>query len=621
MIITHIDGQKLQTEKFNMTREYTDDELISEFLPDKPNPVSDVKNKPIDENFTECKDYPPDSSDVIPSDALGMIVNGQEELRISEEDATIVAYIRSSQRDKVKIGKYYIVPYPNGEKLFTKVKELQYKQNYPGDDANEIHSERAETMEIDEHEYKYLAYLEPLCILYDNGNSLERKRTNTLPKPNTSMIKAHELESIQKGLNIPEDGIFVGHLSVDGELIRTESNPDTVAYYLRNKDDSREPLIFRHVIICGSTGTGKTFVGKNIIRQYISDDVRYKIRNPNVSQEIKPCIIILDPQDEYSQISEDNTTIDTDCENNLDMENIKHGGVKNTVTFTAKVGNETYHPTTAAPTKEFTIPFSLVRYNHWLIHGGEMNENQIHALERLLNDYFVSPNANFTYDDFITFIKNLARKEEYTEIHGTIHEATYDSIIRKVENSHFKSVFDQGTSNITDILNQIFVPGQISVFPTEYISSARSRDLIILTIMSMIVDNKLRNTGNKRIKDVPIILALDEAHRYLSSAKSQQARSIVGKFTEAARQGRKESLGLMLITQDPQDIDGDIMKQTNSKVILNLNNESAINSLQIPKKYENKIPFLKRGQMIIHSPDNSDTVELIGLSNCTVKHG
>jgi DNA helicase HerA-like ATPase len=180
--------------------------------------------------------------------------------------------------------------------------------------------------------------------------------------------------------------------------------------------------------------------------------------------------------------------------------------------------------------------------------------------------------------------------------------------------------FDQGTANITDILDQIFVPGQISVFPTEYISSSRSRDLIILALMSLIVDNKLKNTGNKLIKNTPLILGLDEAHRYLSSAKSTQARAIVGKFTEAARQGRKESLGLMLITQDPQDIAGSIMKQINTKIILNLNNESAISSLQIPKKHEKRIPFLKRGQMIVHSPDNSDTVELIGLDNCTVNH-
>ena len=88
----------------------------------------------------------------------------------------------------------------------------------------------------------------------------------------------------------------------------------------------------------------------------------------------------------------------------------------------------------------------------------------------------------------------------------------------------------------------------------------------------------------------------------------------------AARQGRKEALGLFLITQDPQDIDDTVFKQVNTKMILNLNNDAAITSLKVPKEYERRIPYLKKGQMIIHSPDNSDIVEIVGLSNCVVRH-
>jgi len=115
-------------------------------------------------------------------------------------------------------------------------------------------------------------------------------------------------------------------------------------------------------------------------------------------------------------------------------------------------------------------------------------------------------------------------------------------------------------------------------------------------------------------------LALDEAHRYLSNPARNQEEIIVSKFADAARQGRKECLGLFLITQDPQDIDKTIMKQINTKIVLNLNNESAINSLMIPKKYEKRIPYLKKGQAIVHSPDNSEPVEISGLSTCVVNH-
>ena len=143
---------------------------------------------------------------------------------------------------------------------------------------------------------------------------------------------------------------------------------------------------------------------------------------------------------------------------------------------------------------------------------------------------------------------------------------------------------------------------------------------ILRQFMSLIVDNKLSTTGKEAIKETPIILALDEAHRYLSNANGEHSRLIISRFADAARQGRKEGLGLFLITQDPQDIDDTVFKQVNTKLILNLNNDAAITSLKVPKEYERRIPYLKKGQMIIHSPDNSDIVEIIGLSNCVVRH-
>jgi hypothetical protein len=122
------------------------------------------------------------------------------------------------------------------------------------------------------------------------------------------------------------------------------------------------------------------------------------------------------------------------------------------------------------------------------------------------------------------------------------------------------------------------------------------------------------------VKNTPVILALDEAHRYLSDAASAHSRRIISRFADAARQGRKEALGLFLITQDPQDIDGTVLKQVNTRIILNLSNDTAIKALNVPAAYEKRIPYLKKGQMIVHSPDNSDTVEITGLSTCVVRH-
>jgi hypothetical protein len=142
--------------------------------------------------------------------------------------------------------------------------------------------------------------------------------------------------------------------------------------------------------------------------------------------------------------------------------------------------------------------------------------------------------------------------------------------------------------------------------------------------MSAIVDNKLKTSiteaGEAAVKETPIILALDEAHRYLAKAGGEHSRRLISNFADAARQGRKEGLGLFLITQDPQDIDDTIFKQINTRIILNLSNDAAISAMKVKKEFEKRIPYLKKGQMIVQSPDNSDMVEIMGLSRCVVKH-
>jgi DNA helicase HerA-like ATPase len=557
------------------------------------------------------------------SEAFGIVTTGIDPLEITPSGAVITGYITSSRRNEIRLGTYVVVPYENEEKLFARVGKLQYRQEFVVDDATEIHSRRmlsARASPINEADYKFLACLDPLCILYRKTDStLTRRMADRIPRPNTPILTVTDRREVQTGLNIPEEGIFLGHLSVGGELVRTHSEPETVAYYLRNDYSMGDPLIFRHMLICGSTGTGKTFLSKNILRQFMTESNRYRLRSSPDKARKNTCLVIMDPQDEYSQLFDDNETLTEEDKFRFESEKVTYGRIQSTKAFVAKVDGQKYPGNKSrAEQIEFTIPFSLVEHNSWLIAAAGMSELQYIGLEVLLGDFFKS-SVPRTYLNFTSHIDNEGTRSYYVDS-GKLHESSYDGIVRRVKSRFFSKVFDQDATSITDILDKIFKPGQISVFPTEYISVPRIRDLIVLTIMSLIVDNKLSTSGTDAIKETPIILALDEAHRYLSRASGEHARLIISRFADAARQGRKEGLGLFLITQDPQDIDDTVFKQVNTKLILNLNNDAAITSLKVPKEYERRIPYLKKGQMIVHSPDNSDIVEIIGLSNCVVRH-
>jgi len=561
--------------------------------------------------------------------AYGIVTTGVEPIEITETVSKIVGYISAEQREKIRLGTYVVVPYEN-ENLFGKFVKLQYRQEFSTDDATEIHSKRmlngksSDRRRMNEEDYKLLASIDPICILYNKNkskNGLQRRMADRIPKPNTPILPVVDKEMVQVGLNIPKEGIFLGHLSVGGELVKTNSEPPTVAYYLRNDYSSGDPLIFRHMLVCGSTGTGKTFLTKNVLRQFETENSRYRQRS-NHSVQNMPCLVIMDPQDEYSQLYENGTLSDTEMFQ-FNSEKVAYGGIKSTKTFTAKVDGERYAGKSRAEQVDFMIPFSFVQYNPWILETAELTENQRNGLEILIADYFKYAkfkNTDPSYIGFKNFIEDPVQKDHYTEETDKIHESSYGGIIRKALNKTYERIFDKDAKPITELFKTVFKPGQVSVFPTEYINNSRIRDLIVLTMMTVIVDNKLSTSGDEDIKNTPIVLVLDEAHRYLSSSSGTLSGKIISKFAEAAKQGRKEGLGLLLITQDPQDIETEILKQVNTKIVLNLNNDAAINAVKVPPEYEKRVPYLKKGQMIIHSPDNGDIVEITGLSNCVVKH-
>ncbi|WP_336135262.1 ATP-binding protein [Natronomonas amylolytica] len=569
-----------------------------------------------DEDDFEEVDVSPAGSDR----GIGTL-SASEGLIISEEDddTCLRAYVTVENRSAVRIGSYLIASYPDGERLFCRIVALEYAQEFRSDDATEIHSRRAMRQDdIDENDYKFMASLEPVAVLYSEGGELKRRMTDRVPKPETVVRQAEDSAEIKTGLKIPEEGVFLGHLSVGGEKVRTAADPPTIDYRLKDDYESGDPLVFRHTLVAGGTGSGKTHGAKNMLRQYLADERWYPIED---GREVSPAVVQFDPQDEYAQMHDDNPAIDADYERRLEREGIAHGGVDDTKAFVPKVGDATYAASHhRAEQVEFTIPFSMVYDNPWLIAGSSLNDNQYGALVSVLLPRFKKQYGDSgTYSQFKSFLDDPALQEELDES-GRVHEATFDAIKRRVYG--FDDVFDQEARPITDLVSEFVRPGGLTTVPTYHISDSRATTTVVLAVASLLVDEKLSNDPEfDRIKETPLLLGMDEAHNFLTDADSVQATKVIGKFADAAKQGRKERLGLFLITQDPQDIADPIFKQINTTIVLNLGDEDAIKAVNIPSTLENKVPYMEKGQMVVYSPDNSESVELIGLPRCLTRHG
>ncbi|PGF15279.1 AAA family ATPase [Natrinema sp. CBA1119] len=542
-------------------------------------------------------------------------------LRVDEdgEETTLRAYVTRGNRSSIRIGSYLLAPYPDGETLFCRITGLEYSQQYHADDATEIHARRAmRTDEIDESDYKFVASLEPVAVLYDDDGELKRRMTDRVPKPQTVIRQADDTEEIKTGLKMPDDGVFLGHLSVGGEKVRTAATPPTIDYRLKDDYDAGDPLVFRHSLIAGGTGSGKTHGAKNILRQYLDDERTYPMDD---GREVTPAVVQFDPQDEYAQMHDDNPDLDDEFARRLEREDIAYGGHDDTTAFVPKVSSASYaagHH--RAQQVEFTIPFAMVHDNPWLVAGSGLNDNQYGALVSVLLPRFRKQyGPEGTYEEFTTFLDDPALREELDES-GRVHEATFDAVRRRVLG--FGHVFDQDARPITDLVHEFVRPGGLTVVPTYHINDTRATEAIVLAVSSLIIDQKLSNDpDHDRIKETPLVLGMDEAHNFLTDADSVQAGKVINKFTEAAKQGRKERLGLFLITQDPQDIHDAVFKQINTTVVLNLGDKEAIKSVNIPSNLESKVPYMEKGQMVVYSPDNSEPVELIGLPKCLTRHG
>jgi DNA helicase HerA-like ATPase len=536
----------------------------------------------------------------------------------------------TSKRDEVRVGDYVQIPYPSSnDELFAVTDKLRYEPYTDLDDKSDTHNQISRHQDLDESEFVLVAALDPIAILSPTEEGgLDRGIVNRIPKPNTPVSLSRDDEYLRTGLSIPDDGPFCGYLSVGGEEMIIDGKE--FPYYLSNPGidpetgevESGEPAIFRHLLVAGSTGKGKTHFTKNLLRQFV-DGKRYPIEHHETGEplESRLNIVILDPENEYCEMGED-PDLNQETIQKLRRQNIKVGGVDELEVFVPSIGNV---PNPGTGTNQpFGIPFELVRSRPQLLMPYQPRETIRSALEKALESYFdyidekdedEDEKTTPTYRGFRNYVQTHDELQEDSEIASQ----TWSAMIRRIKDPTFENVFDHGMSPLTDLANDMFREGQVTVIPTSHLRGAKEH-LTVLSILSYIIENKIDDHHVvDQIKNTPILVAVDEAHNYFSSPDSLRERYIVHRAREAVKQGRKDKLGLMMITQNPEDIDDDILKQINTNVFLGLREEVVEKVPSIPRGFKRDIPKFGKGQAVVKAPDG-EVVEVIGLSDCVTKH-
>lgn len=558
-------------------------------------------------------------------------VTASDGLRVGRQNHEVSAYVTTGNRNAVRVGDYMQIPYHElvGEEhaeLLAEVNAQEYAQRADIEDKSDIRR-GVEGTTIDERRYIFELELDPIAVVEgEEEDDFNRSQVDRVPKPFTRVYEAENEEFLRTGLNLPSTGPFVGYLAVSGEP-RPRDKPLT--YRLPDGTEGSEPAIYTHVLLAGSTGKGKTHFTKNFLRQ-LCTDTTYEIEVPTEEEgersvetrQRKLCTVIIDPENEYTGLGEDPEDVSDAKLNEYRDDGIEVGGVNtgdcpshDLTTFIPEV--EGTRSPAVSGSHEFGIPFELVEDNIDLIIPYEAKQPTASAIGSYVNGYFSHAENNGeepTYEGFIDYVD-----EDPDGLADTIHDSAWDAMRGRIEKAAFYNVFDTGTHSLTDITHEIFDPGNVSVIPTSHIHDKNEESLVVMSLLSTIVRNKIGGEdADKNIAGTPLLVCVDEAHRYLSGPSNFQERSIISDFRQVAKQGRKYDLGLMAVTQKPQDIDGAVQSQMNTRVFLGLDGNDA-DKIEIPSGYRSAITNFRRGQAIVKSPDVRP-VEVLGLGDCVVKH-
>jgi DNA helicase HerA-like ATPase len=594
-------------------------------------------------------------SDITPraEDEVGHILGGNN-IRIGRTEHLVEAYITTDRREDVQVGDYVQVPYPGrGESLFAAVEALRYEPYTDLDDTSDTHHDIVSEESVDESEYVLVAELDPIASISidDTATEAEEKYergiVSRIPKPNADVTLTEDEAFLRTGLNIPHSGVFCGYLAVAGERKTVADRP--VPYYIDNPGsvrdgsggfevESGEPAIWRHTLVAGSTGKGKTHFTKNLLRQFIGGK-RYPVGNAH--KELG--VVIFDPANEYWQMREDNKKLQPGGEEAALGEELRNspintGGLGDDLqVFAPEVDGAS--PDESGERYPFSIPFSLVAEHPQLLMPYKATAVTRGALEDCLDDYFdqfhepeemedgepslVDDDGTVPqYDDFIQFLNQNDHEGSMLRERNEIGSGTWGAVMRRAKRSEFGAVFDADANRLDEVAHRMFEPGQVTVIPTRHLTSKRE-SLVVLSVLSYIIENKLKSDGaDPNVRETPLMVGVDEAHNYLSSPSSDDFRGqyIVNQARDAVRQGRKDQLGMMMITQNPEDIDDDILKQTNTNVFLGLRAEVVQKVPSIPPEFARDIPKFGKGQAAVKAPD-VEAVEVVGLPECLTKHG
>ena len=367
-----------------------------------------------------------------------------------------------------------------------------------------------------------------------------------------------------------------------------------------------DKLFGQHSAILGSTGSGKSGTVASILHSVIRHEAAQ-------DTPANPRIVIIDPHGEYGAAFGDEASIyrafDAPSELGFEQANLKLPfWLMSSEEFRALVVGKTENEATS----QSNIVYKALAHARMVEAGLILSADQIDlndlGPETHPQEPIVKPSDDeeelaarleaigkfdrdkprpFRLKEFIAHIEKLQTKRR-TNAGWVDENATnlqkFSSILDKVRvlKSDVRISFlmkdyldDEPKLGLSNVLSQFVTTsvGEQTKIKIVDISGLPNEVAGPLTgaIARLLFQYKLHQDRPSRELD-PILLVCEEAHRYVPNRGEAQYAVAQEAVRKIAREGRKYGLGLMLVSQRPSDIEGTVISQCNSWIVLRLSN-------------------------------------------------
>ena len=373
--------------------------------------------------------------------------------------------------------------------------------------------------------------------------------------------------------------------------------------------DTTKPQIF---VICGKIGSGKTYMMGTIIEEYLKT-------NPNMS------LIVIDIMGIYFSLKYPNT----DKDELLGWNDVSPYGFVNNIEVLIPEGDKKKY---AKGTYDGTVSLkpNQLKPDGWLdLFQIKRTHPQGIVLTQVMEELIVKQGiTDFSITDLISTL-NILEMEAKDNKCGTFHTASATSIRGKFMAMQTWGIFSQDKGlSIRDITKKgkcIIIDISKSNKSIGALLCAFLSDKIYEERAKLSSEASQRRIGltikNKTEYIPPVTLILEEARNYIPNKTSTEKYNLQSLRTYI-KHGRSPGLSLMLVTQEPGDLDSKALKQIKGLYIGSLTHKNDFDNLKrmspfpIDRKWESLIRTLLPGQLVTANTDDKE----LRLMKCRPKH-